>query len=48
MSTQPEPIDFLREKVRDDRAAGRFGGRVQTVPPEPNGSCTSDTPSPST
>ena len=38
MSTQPEPIDFVREKVRDDRAAGRFGGRVQTrFPPEPNG-----------
>lgn len=38
MSEQPEALDFVREKVRDDLAAGRFGGRVQTrFPPEPNG-----------
>ncbi|MBS1836696.1 MAG: glutamine--tRNA ligase/YqeY domain fusion protein [Actinobacteria bacterium] len=38
MSEQVEPVDFVREKVRDDQAAGRFGGRVQTrFPPEPNG-----------
>ncbi len=31
-------LDFVREKVRDDLHAGRFGGRVQTrFPPEPNG-----------
>lgn len=30
--------DFIREKIRDDNAAGTFGGRVQTrFPPEPNG-----------
>lgn len=38
MSEQMEPADFIREKVRDDLDAGRFGGRVQTrFPPEPNG-----------
>ena len=30
--------DFIRAKVADDTASGRFGGRVQTrFPPEPNG-----------
>ena len=30
--------DFIREKVAQDRAAGRYGGRVVTrFPPEPNG-----------
>ncbi len=30
--------DFVRAKIVDDNAAGRFGGRVQTrFPPEPNG-----------
>jgi glutaminyl-tRNA synthetase len=30
--------DFIREKVAEDRAAGRYGGRVVTrFPPEPNG-----------
>ncbi len=30
--------DFIREKIRSDLAAGRYGGRVQTrFPPEPNG-----------
>jgi glutaminyl-tRNA synthetase len=34
----PTPLDFVREKVGADVAAGRFGGRVQTrFPPEPNG-----------
>lgn len=38
MSKPPDAVDFVREKVRDDIAAGRFGGRVQTrFPPEPNG-----------
>jgi glutaminyl-tRNA synthetase len=33
-----ESLDFVREKVQNDIAAGRFGGRVQTrFPPEPNG-----------
>ncbi|NNE96302.1 MAG: glutamine--tRNA ligase/YqeY domain fusion protein [Acidimicrobiales bacterium] len=33
-----ESLDFVREKVRDDIASDRFGGRVQTrFPPEPNG-----------
>ncbi len=33
-----ESVDFVREKVQDDTASGRFGGRVQTrFPPEPNG-----------
>ncbi len=32
------PVDFLREKVRADVAAGRHGGQVVTrFPPEPNG-----------
>ena len=32
------PLDFIREQVRADNAAGTFGGRVQTrFPPEPNG-----------
>ncbi len=31
-------LDFVRQKVVDDNAAGTFGGRVQTrFPPEPNG-----------
>jgi len=31
-------LDFVREKVKADIEAGRFGGRVQTrFPPEPNG-----------
>ena len=30
--------DFIRDIVRADVAAGRYGGRVQTrFPPEPNG-----------
>ncbi len=33
-----EPLDFIREIVVADRAAGRHGGRVHTrFPPEPNG-----------
>ena len=33
-----EPLDFIREIVAADRAAGRHGGRVHTrFPPEPNG-----------
>ena len=37
-----EPVisagDFIADKVRDDNAAGTYGGRVQTrFPPEPNG-----------
>jgi glutaminyl-tRNA synthetase len=36
-ATQPA-LDFVRAKVGDDIASGRFGGRVQTrFPPEPNG-----------
>ena len=32
------PLDFIREQVRADNAAGTFDGRVQTrFPPEPNG-----------
>jgi glutaminyl-tRNA synthetase len=32
------PLDFVRERVRADRQAGRNGGRVLTrFPPEPNG-----------
>lgn len=38
MSEHTQPLDFVREKVRDDMDSGRFGGRVQTrFPPEPNG-----------
>lgn len=38
MPDHDEALDFIREKVRDDLASGRFGGRVQTrFPPEPNG-----------
>ncbi len=37
-STSNSGTDFIREKVKADLAAGRFGGRVQTrFPPEPNG-----------
>jgi len=33
-----ESLDFLRQIVRDDTSAGRYGGRVVTrFPPEPNG-----------
>jgi len=36
--TPTTPRDFIREKVAQDRAAGRYGGRVVTrFPPEPNG-----------
>jgi len=32
------PLDFIREQVRADNAAGTYRGRVQTrFPPEPNG-----------
>jgi len=32
------PSDFIRDKIRADLEAGRYGGRVQTrFPPEPNG-----------
>ena len=32
------PLDFIREQVQADSAAGTFAGRVQTrFPPEPNG-----------
>ena len=32
------PLDFIREQVRADNAAGTYAGRVQTrFPPEPNG-----------
>ena len=32
------PLDFIRERVRADNAAGTYAGRVQTrFPPEPNG-----------
>jgi glutaminyl-tRNA synthetase len=32
------PLDFVREIITEDRAAGRQGGRVHTrFPPEPNG-----------
>lgn len=32
------PLDFIRQRVADDVAAGKHGGRVQTrFPPEPNG-----------
>jgi glutaminyl-tRNA synthetase len=40
MSGEPaeRPVDFVRELVQADIAAGTFGGRVQTrFPPEPNG-----------
>jgi glutaminyl-tRNA synthetase len=34
----PSSVDFIREKIIEDMAAGRFGGRVRTrFPPEPNG-----------
>src|SRR5215470_11636057 len=34
----PPPVDFIREIVDEDVAAGRHGGRVVTrFPPEPNG-----------
>ena len=37
-SGEPEASDFIRDLIRDDNAAGTYGGRVQTrFPPEPNG-----------
>ena len=31
-------VDFVRQKVEDDNASGKFDGRVVTrFPPEPNG-----------
>src|SRR5438128_7467983 len=34
----PPTLDFIREIVTEDRAAGKHGGRVNTrFPPEPNG-----------
>jgi len=40
MSTNgtPAPRDFIRERIDDDLATNRYGGRVHTrFPPEPNG-----------
>ncbi len=35
---EPSSVDFVRAKIQDDNASGRFGGQVQTrFPPEPNG-----------
>ena len=35
---EPSSVDFVRAKIIEDNASGRFGGRVQTrFPPEPNG-----------
>ena len=37
-STTSKPLDFIREQVRADVAAGKHGGKVVTrFPPEPNG-----------
>jgi glutaminyl-tRNA synthetase len=37
-SDEHSQLDFIREKIRADLEAGRFGGRVHTrFPPEPNG-----------
>lgn len=37
-SGQSSSVDFIRQKIADDNADGRFGQRVQTrFPPEPNG-----------
>ncbi len=37
-TTEPQSIDFIREKINADNASGKFGQRVQTrFPPEPNG-----------
>ena len=37
-SAPPEPADFIREIVAEDRRTGKHGGRVLTrFPPEPNG-----------
>jgi len=36
--TNEQPSDFIREYIKEDIEAGRFGGRVHTrFPPEPNG-----------
>ncbi len=38
MNTETKPLDFIRQIVADDIAAGKNDGRVQTrFPPEPNG-----------
>ena len=41
-ATTPEParpgVDFIRARIQEDNASGRFGGQVHTrFPPEPNG-----------
>ena len=38
LSADTAPLDFIREIIVSDRAAGKHGGRVHTrFPPEPNG-----------
>lgn len=38
MEKSERPLDFIRSKIEQDNASGRFGGRVHTrFPPEPNG-----------
>ena len=38
MNEVDKPVDFVRQMVADDVAAGKNGGRVHTrFPPEPNG-----------
>jgi glutaminyl-tRNA synthetase len=37
-TAEPQPTDFIREKIAADNESGKFGQRVQTrFPPEPNG-----------
>ena len=41
----PERSDFIRDVVADDLRSGRHATIVTRFPPEPNGTCTSATPS---
>jgi glutaminyl-tRNA synthetase len=36
--SRDKPLDFIRQRIVDDNASGKYGGRVHTrFPPEPNG-----------
>ena len=45
-TNSPQSTDFIRAIILEDNRTGKHDGRVNTrFPPEPNGICTSGTPS---